>query len=301
MISDALAKFVKTGLKQLSPSLHRHLLLKRMLSRLPDQYRDNSPMTIIMDDKQAGLFALYFQVIGAIDYCQVYHHDLSLQFNKGFYYDPERGGSWWDYYFENSFFRFSNNQAIQELNVNDLTIKDQFNFYGRDLHPTIANRIIPHITIRNHIIQKVDQFISQHFRGKKVIGLHYRGTDKVGGDWQESVRVPYDYVYSNVSECPSDALIFVATDEAQFLEFMNNRFPGRIVSYDAIRSINGVPVHIPFHTRSSAYKAGEDALIDCLLLSRCNLLIRTDSNLSQASMFISPELKTINITEKYLK
>ena len=63
--------------------------------------------------------------------------------------------------------------------------------------------------------------------------------------------------------------IFVATDEEPFLQFMKTKFRRRLVYYkDAYRSDDGQPLH--FNQALSAYKKGEDALLDCLLLSKCN-------------------------------
>lgn len=80
--------------------------------------------------------------------------------------------------------------------------------------------------------------------------------------------------------------IFVASDEMNFFQYLNAEFPGKIFAYDNTEKYRG------------SYSAGETALIDCVLLSRCNLLIKTSSNLSLASTYFNPEIRVIELNER---
>ncbi len=290
---------LKTGLKYLCPPVYQRLLFKRFLARLPLPYRATSGLSLIMGDRQAGFFSLVFQVLGAVAFCRMQGHNLRLKFDQGYYYDSDLGGSWWDYYFDTSNFLFSDNDS-SPIWVSESSALGQFTYLGRDFHPLSANKILSCFGVKDHIREKVTCYYQRNFQDREVIGLHYRGTDKVEGQGQEAIRVPYEYIYDSVLPHCKRAFIFVATDEAGFLEYMNKRFAGRILSYDAIRSFNGEPIHTTSQSRSLAYRAGEEALIDCLLLSKCKLLLRTDSNLSLASTYFSPQLNTINLSEKYM-
>ena len=44
-----------------------------------------------------------------------------------------------------------------------------------------------------------------------------------------------------------------------------------------------------------AYKKGEEALVDCLLLSRCDFLLKCTSHLSESSMYFNPKLECIDM------
>jgi len=63
-----------------------------------------------------------------------------------------------------------------------------------------------------------------------------------------------------------------------------------MLSYNkkAYRSTDGYPLHI--NSFLDHYKCGEDALIDCILLSKGNFLIKTNSNLSQWATFFNPKV-----------
>ena len=46
-------------------------------------------------------------------------------------------------------------------------------------------------------------------------------------------------------------------------------------------------------------KEVENALIDCILLSKTDLLIRTSSNFSLASTFFNPKLPVIELSKRH--
>ena len=54
--------------------------------------------------------------------------------------------------------------------------------------------------------------------------------------------------------------------------------------------MNNNPVHYFNPKNVSPYKLGKEAVIDCLLLSKCNHLIRTSSCLSLVSEYFNPQL-----------
>jgi hypothetical protein len=156
------------------------------------------------------------------------------------------------------------------------------------------------IKIKETINDKVASFISGNFAGRVVVGVHYRGTDKVEGGGRESERVPYEYITEHLKEVyGKTTYFFVATDEQPFLEEMRLNFGARVRFYDAVRSGRRTSLH----DRCSTYpklKIGEDALIDCLLLSKCKALVRTESNLSHACSYFNPGLRVTNISRKFI-
>ena len=85
----------------------------------------------------------------------------------------------------------------------------------------------------------------------------------------------------------------MATDEKRFLQEIQKEFKGRVIFSDVERSSDGKAIHF---ARSHSYKTGEDAVVDCLLLSRTNYLLRTASNLSLCSGFFNPDLPIKLIT-----
>src|SRR5690606_31893810 len=120
------------------------------------------------------------------------------------------------------------------------------------------------------------------FSDQFMIGIHYRGTDKI----TEASYISYDKVLqeikNQIKNIKVDFKIFIATDDQNFLDYIKSYFKYKydIVYLNYYRSSNNLPIHINPTKDYSAYKIGEDALMDCILLSKCNILIRTHSSLS---------------------
>ena len=137
--------------------------------------------------------------------------------------------------------------------------------------------------------EQVDRYWLDHIKDVHVIGIHYRGTDKV----EEAAMVPYDAgCLTSVDPAlqragPNRGKIFVATDEQAFLDHMLEQFPGQVLYREMPRSVDGRPIH---KRSGDGFRSGADAVIDCLLLSRCSELVRTDSNLGLFATFFNPEL-----------
>jgi hypothetical protein len=279
-----------------APVTHR-MARAYTLCQLPARFTGPS-LSLSMSDRSAGFFSLFFQVLGAIDLCRRYQHNLDIAFTKGPYVDHSRGGNWWSYYFDPSAFEFSST-VVGRYEITDLHEQHLFAQYGSAIPAAAANKMISGMSIRADVLRKAQAYVDTHFAGRRVIGIHYRGTDKVTGDSREAVRVPYSYVIKYL-EGFRDAVLFVATDESSFVSSLKEHFGTNVVCYDAIRSDTRLSIHSQTGV-DTAFKAGEDALIDCLLLSRCHLLARTDSNLSLASTFFNPRLPTINLTRKYAR
>jgi hypothetical protein len=157
--------------------------------------------------------------------------------------------------------------------------------------------------VKPHIEEKVNQIVEDSFGYSSIIGVHYRGTDK----WTEAPIAPYDNVAAHVDEIiaqlqeigHSDIKIFIATDEQNFLDYMRVRYPSKVVCYEeSERSIDGVCVHLS-GTGGTPYQKGEDALIDCLLLAKTDILLKTSSNLSLCATYFNPDIPVIHMTSRH--
>ena len=103
---------------------------------------------------------------------------------------------------------------------------------------------------------------------------------------QEDVEAQQPQKAESPGEAGPDARIFVATDEAAFVDHMEHSFPGRILKRDMFRSQDGRPIDVV--NADSNHVKGLHAVVDCLLLARTHVLIRTASNLGLAATFFNP-------------
>jgi hypothetical protein len=239
-------------------------------------------------DYNPGLFSLFSTVIGFLDFYEEKQCAIEVDLGKkGVYYEKKKGPNWWTYYFEPIAF---GNKTDKIVEISD---EQQSSFANKTLErmsrEEVHRLIKKYIVLKKPIKKKIDAFAKKHFTDQFVIGIHYRGTDKIS----EAPRVAYERVFEEIEKVAkgkSKYKLFVATDEQAFLDAILVRFSGKVVYLDSIRSSNGKAIH---SSKKNAYQKGEEAILDCLLLSKTNFLIRTESNLGACSTFFNPTIPVI--------
>lgn len=254
----------------------------------------NDNFYVLRSRQGAGFFSVFFDVLGALDnYEKGLCKGVDVNFGTGgLYYEKSKGANWWNYYFK----------PIQQGTIADAKIVENtspgiicFAIYvelqmKRERAHELINR---YITIHTPIRKYVDEFARHRFKQRHVIGIHYRGTDKR----LEVPLVPYQTVFQEIDRnIQKNSLLFVATDDGVFLKKIKARYGKRVLYVkDSTRSIDEKPLHT---NAKSPYKQGKEALIDCLLLARTNLIIRTSSNLSLAATFFNPDVNVIELSKR---
>ena len=156
--------------------------------------------------------------------------------------------------------------------------------------------------VKDRIQSYVDNFVATEFTGDGVIGLHFRGTDKKSEadpvDWSRCFRS----VMKLATDRPEMKKVFISSDDPRFIDWFvreANCSLSVIVHPDEERSRDGQPVHKT--AVGSNYWKGFEALVNCLLLSRCAALIRTASFLSGWSSVFNPELPITLLNEPFAR
>jgi Putative papain-like cysteine peptidase (DUF1796)/Nodulation protein Z (NodZ) len=247
-----------------------------------------------------GFFSVFNTVLGALDYYdRGIISGLRIDFeNNGWYFDQDRGSNWWNYYFEPISLGKNNNKEEEQYFPTYQKIifayESQFEMSRERAHELIEK----YVKIRSHIKQQVDDLWKQEFTDNLVIGIHYRGTDKLEAEPVSYEKVVDDIktVIANQTEKKS-IKIFAATDDARFAQYIKKQFPDQIIMRDVLRSDNAMGIHM--RSDLAPYKKGEDALIDCLLLSRCSVLIKMASNLSDCSLQFNPNMSVIRLNKSF--
>lgn len=213
----------------------------------------------------------------------------------GNYYDCRYGENWWNYYFE----------PLCVGNPTGSSICEHKSFANGALSTLVATReenfelIQKYIRIKPSILAKVDDFVQKFFTKPFALGVFHRGTDK----HIDATEMSYDEVGDRVEAMlnllsfpRSDTAIFVTSDEARFIPYMEKRFGPILYLKDKFRAIDATPIHFG---SSNCYQSGEDALLDCLIFSKTDLMMRMDSNLSQMATFFSPKTPEILMNTSY--
>ena len=155
-----------------------------------------------------------------------------------------------------------------------------------------------HLPISPRIQSQVQSFVEKHFGGKVVLGVHYRGTDK----HLEAQRIPHLEFLEQIEkhvEAIGAQVVFVATDEEPFAKAVSSFFMNRthVVMLEHSRSTNADPIHQRMGGGVEPQTLAEEALVDCLILSKCQRLLKTPSMLSGWAKIFNPDLEVCMIGE----
>ena len=172
--------------------------------------------------------------------------------------------------------------------------------YDRVLNIDLASFLInKYLVVKDSVLSEVEDFCSKHFANRRVLGVHYRGTDK----GEESPVLPYDSVKRNIEHYlklrPDTDRVFIASDDINFIENIEKASVGRPILYrnDSFRARDGNSIHKLAAT--DKYEITRDAIVNCLLLSRCDALLKTASILSGWSKLFNPNLPVVVLNQPY--
>lgn len=242
-----------------------------------------------------GFFACFHSVIGGLDFYEKnYYGGCRIEFKWGLYLDRQMGSDWWEYYFEPVTIGSPENMILIYLDNGQKHVlaHNAISSISRERACELIQR---YVHIKPIVLDKINAFVRDNFKDNFVIGVHYRGTDKTS----EAPRVPYSRVYLEVQKTIASRdsqttpyIIFIATDEQDFIEYMTKKFGEKVCFLDAIRSSDGKPLHVH---QAEPYRQGLETLMDCILLSKTNILIRTQSNVSAAAGNFNPQVPMITL------
>jgi hypothetical protein len=154
-----------------------------------------------------------------------------------------------------------------------------------------------YIKINKRIHKKVEDYYIKNLQGSTILGIHIRGTDL---HYAAPVS-PAEYfssVEKYLSEYPKSK-IFIATDQEQYISVFQNKFGDAVYFSDCFRSNNDIA---PFNrTELSPYQKGEDVLVDILILSKSDFLIKGSSNVGEIALYFNENLDCLDLGYKKIK
>lgn len=123
----------------------------------------------------------------------------------------------------------------------------------------------------------------------RVLGIHYRGTDKQTTSWDSNPITPSQYgilINDFLTENPDFDIIFAATDEHSFLDKLRS-----LVDLPVVALGGEVQFHLSTEDKGSRREKTDRALVDCVLLSLCQCVIETSSALPSFAKLLNPDLE----------
>ncbi|MEM7690219.1 MAG: hypothetical protein AAF291_14465 [Pseudomonadota bacterium] len=157
-----------------------------------------------------------------------------------------------------------------------------------------------HFAVRPEFLDEIDAWASANAIGPNTLAIHYRGTDKHTEAPTQRIDDVLQRVARYVDTLEEVQNIFVASDEAAFVEQACRGVAGLdvVALDDSSRSAGDAPLHLQkLHVGNRAM--GRDALLNCLMLAQCGWLCRTSSFLSAWSAIFNPEIKIAMLNEPY--
>jgi len=188
-------------------------------------------------------------------------------------------------------FLIKNLHSYDGLKLWNLTDNEQIYKHRKEIEIFIKKNVI----IKKEIIDKVKFFKQKTMCNSEIlIGVHIRGTDKKTEFPFRQLKIE-DYIATIKStinqQHDKKYKIYVASDTNEAIIKLINEFgKNNVVSYPCIRMPNyngNIPIHLSKNIDNKLH--GEETLIEMLLLSECNVIIGTDSNLTATASFFNPE------------
>jgi hypothetical protein len=135
-----------------------------------------------------------------------------------------------------------------------------------------AYRVLVRTWLHPHpeIMAEADAFVDRSMRGRRVLGVHIRGTDK-GTELPELVEIEGLYppeIRERLGRLGPETAIFLMTDSALHLQEFRERHGERIISPPSYRSADMTGLH--FSNIPDRRRLGVEVVRDVLLAARCD-------------------------------
>jgi hypothetical protein len=250
-----------------------------------------------------GFFAQISWVLPFLDYCEEEQLIPNIELTGHLYSVPERGRNWLAHHFQVP----PNHSRIGRTFQNICEIE-----FPERLVETMTIRranflVKKYLPVHTDHLHEVECFVATKFSKADTLGIHYRGTDKVGNINDPGIEAPRlawedlkNRIDCYLNDNPMCRTIFVASDERAMKETVADHYRDQeVVTFDDTQiSRDGKAIHLNW-SEGDNFQKGREAVINSLLLSRCKHLIRTSSFLSAFSVVFNPLITTETLNRPY--
>ena len=121
-------------------------------------------------------------------------------------------------------------------------------------------------------------------KNKKILGIHFRGTSykKTPGHPFPPTKDQIFIFLKKIIEKEKIEKIFLATEELDYLEFFKKKFPNNLNFIGSSYRSNKNDAFKIYPRNLHRYKLGREILLETMLLSRCDIFLYSNSNVSKA-------------------
>jgi len=254
---------------------------------------------LVIPGSDAGFFSVFRGTVGAFTACESVPDSAPFPFWTNTIYDDwsmhdQFGSNVWEWYFEVDF----PSHGEKLINHPHIILPREY-----QTRVTMHEMIKKYVRPLPYILEDLADLIEAV--GPNPLGLHIRRTDKNEctrfGEPETGKPVPLSKYIEHAEkylENRPESRIFLSTDDYSVIECMQEHFPKRVsFQKDCIRSTGNISVH--HGDKLNGYKKGKDVLIDCLMLSQCDHIIKGISNVALCAMFFNLDLTAENMNSIY--
>lgn len=248
-------------------------------SAVARQIEAGTPLTVDIGFR-VGMGGLLTWAGRALHVGQVQGVDLALRFSSPTYAPTDQPDDWLDRYFER---RGSSTVGRPVVAASSLP-----------LPPEPAVEVLgPLVWGALALRPEIEELAGTATPRGRFAAVHYRGSDK----YLEAPRVDPGLVLDRLAqEMERDGVgrLFVASDTQSFVDLALSRFGSDALFLDCVATADGnVAAH---HAQVPGETKAAEALATMLVLSRADLLVRTESLLSQWSTTLPGSRRTVLLT-----
>ncbi len=220
----------------------------------------------------------FIPVIDMENYKTYYNESLSVNGTKNS----------WNYYFEPvSKYSLKEVYSSQRVIITDGKTRGNFLFDGYDKLSFDHKKIFyKFVKIKKSLINEKNNFIKKNFKNKKILGIHFRGTDQKTAQRHPlpATKKQIINLIDSLDKKHNYDKIFLATEEKDYYDLLKKRYPNLIhysKHYTKKRNIF-------FEDRKGIrFQLGKEVIIDMMLLSNVDHLIGVRSNVVLAAKYFS--------------
>lgn len=216
----------------------------------------------------------------------------------------------WEYYFKQlTNYQIKNIYQSENVIFSSGVFKRNF---SKDLFYLSKNkeiRIIKNkfLKIRNNYLIESKKRMKILFKKKKILGVLIRGTtQKIAANHQLPIKFSeLTTVIKKILKKENCHKIFLVTEDLEYFNFLKNKFQNIILFNKSTRflkkpfsmhSINESNLINNTHN-NSRFNLGKEVLIDMIMLSNCNILLSSDSNVGKAAVFFNKKISKLYLIE----
>ena len=263
--------------------------------------------SVITNRKDAGLFSVFTcNYIGSIIYCKERGiNDIYINYKDIKEYYSTKDTDINQYLVSDSITDNGRNYNIFQQ-IHDMIWSGDYSNYlygydNRERFPVTSNKSL--LTIHNYIKESFDFKPKYHniaeeflddYREYYIFGVHYRGGDTI--HHYPFVKQKPEWFVQRLQQLTQKVnkpyKILVCSIDKECYSVFESEFREDLIYFNRDISVDGSQTDYANwkNTNESGTERAENAITDCLLLSKCDYLIKNRSNISEVSLILNPHM-----------